>query len=210
MLRLLAAQPAGEVLDVGAGSGFFSRLLLDRTQATGAVCVDPNYPRAHEEVQNGKPIRFVQSIGQFGGKLVLLMDVLEHVQDDLALLSDYVAKAAPGTCFLITVPAHQWLWSGHDVFLEHYRRYTLKQLTRVVAGAGLSLEKGAYFYGAVLPIAAALRLGTRALRLEKPGSQMHRHSKLVNRLLLTLTQAELPFLGRNKLSGLTVFALARK
>ena len=44
------------------------------------------------------------------------MDVLEHVADDLALLKEYVDKARPGTAFLITVPAFQFLWSGHDDF----------------------------------------------------------------------------------------------
>ena len=135
MLRMLGDAPVGRVLDVGAGSGFFSRQVLDRTQAEAAICVDPNYPAEHEERQGGKTIRFVQGVGDFDGDLVLMMDVLEHVADDTALLAEYAAKVRAGTRFLLTVPAHMWMWSGHDVFLQHYRRYTIGEVDRLVMRA---------------------------------------------------------------------------
>ena len=48
------------------------------------------------------------------------------VEDDVGLMREYVDKVAPGTTrFIVTVLAFMWLWSGHDVFLEHVRRYTL-------------------------------------------------------------------------------------
>jgi len=124
MTRLLAGAPVRHVLDVGAGSGVFSRLLLDQG-AIEATCVDPAYPSEHTEMQGGKPIRFVHVAANSDADTVLLMDVLEHVDDDTGLLREYVQNAAPGTRFLITVPAFMWMWSGHDVFLEHRRRYTL-------------------------------------------------------------------------------------
>src|SRR3546814_19735603 len=64
------------------------------------------------------------------------MDVLEHVEDDAGLLRTYLDKAPPQAQAVITVPAFQFLWSHHDVFLEHHRRYTLKTLSRVVERAG--------------------------------------------------------------------------
>jgi hypothetical protein len=54
------------------------------------------------------------------------MDVIEHVEDDVGLVREYANKVAPGTRFITTVPAFMWLWSGHDVFLEYFRRYTLR------------------------------------------------------------------------------------
>jgi SAM-dependent methyltransferase len=64
-------------------------------------------------------------------QLILLMDVLEHVADDLDLLSKLVLAATPGTYFLITVPADPKLWSGHDVAFGHYRRYEPDRLRRL-------------------------------------------------------------------------------
>jgi SAM-dependent methyltransferase len=212
MLRMLGPAPIGEILDVGAGSGFFSRVLLDRTGATGATCVDPNYDREHEERHNGKPIRFVFRVNQFSGNLVLMMDVLEHVPDDTALLAEYAACASAGTRFLITVPALPWMWSGHDVFLEHYRRYTLPEIDRLIAGVGLKKLASSYYYGFTLPIAAAARLPGRIASGGRvvAASSMKRHSPLVNAALAALCAAELPLLGHNKLAGLSVFALAEK
>ncbi len=212
MLQMLGGTTAGEVLDVGAGSGFFSRELLDRTPATAAICVDPNYPVDHDEAQNGKPISFVRQVERFGGSLVLMMDVLEHVADDTALLATYAAKVAPGTRFLLTVPAHRWMWSGHDVFLEHFRRYTIGEVDRLVARAGLTLVASSYYFGLTLPLAAGVRLGRRLnpFHREVPGSDMRPHHPAVNTALWQVSRAELALLGRNRLAGLSVFALARR
>ncbi len=211
MLATLATAPTN-ILDVGAGSGFFSRYLLDHTGAARATCVDPNYPDEHDETQNGKPIRFVRRVHDFDGDLVLMMDVLEHVPDDTALLTEYAAHLKPGARVLITVPAHMWMWSGHDVFLEHYRRYTVREVDALIAKAGLTRLRSFYYFGLALPLAATLRIGRRLnpLYTENPGSDMRPHGKLVNAALLGLTKLEQPFLGVNRLAGLSVFALATR
>jgi hypothetical protein len=142
--------------------------------------------------------------------LVLLMDVLEHVDDDVGLLKAYVDKVPSGSRFLITVPAFQFLWSGHDDFLEHKRRYTLAQLEAVVRNTGLTVKQGAYYFGLVFPIAATLRLLPKGAQPSPPRSQLKQHHPLVNTMLKTLCSVELPFMGANRLAGLTVFVLAQK
>ncbi len=211
MRRLLGARPIHHVLDVGAGSGVFSRLLLDQG-AGEATCVDPAYPAEHEERQAGRPIRFVHGVGQTDADVVLLMDVLEHVDDDVGLLAEYAGKAAPGARLLISVPAFAWMWSGHDVFLEHRRRYTLPMLEGVVRSAGLVPVQGCYFYGLTLPLAA----GRRAVRrLGQSGpvvakSDLQRHSPLVNTALYWLCRLEMGLFSHNKVAGLSVFAVAER
>src|SRR3546814_13128694 len=80
------------------------------------------------------------------------MDVLEHVEDDAGLLRTYLDKAPPQAQAVITVPAFQFLWSHHDVFLEHHRRYTLKTLSRVVERAGAVPLRMHYYYGTIFPL----------------------------------------------------------
>ncbi len=208
MTRLLAGRPVGGVLDVGAGVGFFSRRLLDQG-AREAVCVDPAYEHEHDEVHAGRPIRFVHGVNSTAADTVLLMDVLEHVDDDVALLGGYAALAPVGARFLISVPAFQFMWSAHDVFLEHRRRYTLNRLEEVVRRAGLRPVVGCYYYGLTLPLAAAARLLQRDRDL-KPRSDLRVHSPAVNATLWTLCRLELPFFKYNRLAGLTVFCLAEK
>jgi hypothetical protein len=109
------------------------------------------------------------------------------------------------------VPAFQFLWSGHDDFLEHKRRYTLKQLEETVRNAGLEVKYSAYNFGMVFPIAATLRLAQKASHRDKGvRSQLTRHHPLVNKTLKSLCNAELPFMKFNRVAGLTVFCLADK
>ncbi len=63
--------------------------------------------------------------------LILLMDVIEHVEDDFDLVSSIAAELRPNAHILITVPAHPELWSAHDVASQHWRRYTEPRLVRV-------------------------------------------------------------------------------
>jgi SAM-dependent methyltransferase len=208
MRSLLGEKPVRHVLDVGAGSGVFSRLLLDHG-ATEATCVDPGYPTEHTEQQGGKPIRFVHGVTHTDADTVLLMDVLEHVDDDTALLRDYVQCTPPNARFLITVPAFQWMWSGHDVFLEHRRRYTLPQLENVVRSAGLKPVAGCYYYALPLPLAWARRKLT-AQKAGPPASDLKMHSPLVNAVLYAVCAFERAFFKVNRVAGLTVFCLAER
>lgn len=201
----------GVVVDVGAGSGFFSRHLLETAGARRAVCVDPFYEEEWSETAAGKPISFQRKLFDGPADLYLFMDVLEHVDDDRGLLKEHLDSAKPGTHALISVPAFQFLWSGHDVFLEHRRRYRLGQLKAVVESAGLQVLRASYYFGAVFPLAAALRLAPKITgKTEAPASQMRAHSAPVNGLLGVICAAELPFVKHNRLAGLTVFCLARK
>lgn len=211
MTKLFGTHQPNRILDVGAGSGFFSKYLLENSPASEAWCVDISYDYEQTDIVNGKPIHFVKSIDEVDADLVLLMDILEHVDDDQGLLSEYVSKVPTGSRFLITVPAFNFLWSGHDDFLDHRRRYTLPHLERVVTASGLKVELGSYYYGMVFPIAASIRLTQNLISKDKsPKSQMSKHSGLVNQILMTMCSAELPFLKYNRVAGLSVCCYAQK
>jgi SAM-dependent methyltransferase len=196
------------VLDVGAGSGIFARQLLAAGICRHAICVDPAYDAASVEQVGDGEIRFVKAVDTPSPGLVLMMDVLEHVPNDVALLRQYTAALAGDAYVAITVPAFQWLWSGHDIFLEHYRRYTRANLEAAVSAAGLEVVKTRYFFASVLPVAAAMRLfGTGRHEARSALKQSH---PMLNRGLIWLLNAErlllFPF---NGLAGLSVFCLAR-
>lgn len=223
LLQATAGVTPCTVVDVGAGAGFFSRALLEAGRAEKAICVDPGYPADRDEQVAGRPLLFRRTLdnesadgesadGNVDAGLVLLMDVLEHVEDDAALLRGYVAKVPPGARFLVTVPAFQWMWSGHDVFLGHYRRYTLPRLEAILRLTGLRIEFGSYYYGAVLPVAALFRLGRRLLgdRGQAPKSDMRPFGPVLNGMFMGACRAELPFLRMSRIAGLSVFALATK
>ena len=196
------------MLDVGAGGGFFSRHLLERG-AGQAICVDPGYDRDSDREHAGRPLLFRRSAPAAPSDLILMMDVLEHVDDDTALAAEYVRSARPGTRVVVTVPAFTWMWSGHDDFLEHRRRYTLPGVQAVLRRAGLRLDGGRYLYGLLLPLVVATRLpgkvARRIGRASPPSSQMRPVGALANAALLAACRLE-ALLPHNPVAGLTAMA----
>jgi hypothetical protein len=74
--------------------------------------------------------------------------------------------------------------------------------------AGLSIVRGAYYFGLVFPLAAAVRLAARGEA--EPKSTLKKHGALTNGLLSAICTAELPLFPVNRLAGLSAFVLARK
>jgi len=212
IMLLLSQKEPSIILDVGAGSGFFSRYLLKNSSAKKSWCVDISYEDDRDELEQEKPIYFRRSIESVDADLILLMDVLEHVDDDICLLKQYVQLAPLGTRFIISVPAFEFLWSGHDVFLDHKRRYRLSQLEEVIKQSGLTIKLGAYYFGAVFPIAATIRLFQNYFykKSEKNGSQLQKHHSIINKFLLAICSAELYFFQKNRLCGLSIICMAEK
>lgn len=139
--------------------------------------------------------------------LHLLMDVIEHVPDDAALINEYVEDAPQGSLFFVSVPAFEFLWSGHDVFLGHYRRYTLRQAERVVRSCGLTVLSGRYLYGSTFPLVAGVRLVKR--RRGDVGSDMTSPSTVTNSVLDRVMSVENRWRG-NRVAGSTAIVVARK
>lgn len=210
---LIGIEPVGEVLDVGAGSGVFSRMLIDEGRVGRAVCVDPNYDDDWIGARRADRIAWRRSVETVDADLVLMIDVIEHVDDDVALITEYAARAAPGTRFLISVPAFQFLWSSHDEFLEHRRRYTLSGLRKTVEAAGLNIADTRYFFGMLFPAVFALRLADRALKGDREAkeSALKAAPGWLNAALVAIHDVEratlFPF---NRIAGVTAFCLARK
>ena len=211
---LLGDANVPEVLDVGAGSGVFARQFLDAGVCGRAVCVDPNYAEERIERVQDKEIEFRRAVEDVTQRLILMIDLLEHVEDDGALLRSYADRAPTGAHVLISVPAFQFLWSGHDVFLEHRRRYTLAQVEALVRRAGLEVVRSRYFFTLLFPLIVLLRLHDR-WRLRRgqvaPTSALSRQPSLVNAMLTAVHSFErISLLGFNRLAGLSVFCLARR
>lgn len=210
---LLDETPVTGLLDVGAGSGVFSRMLVSEGAAPTATCVDPNYTDAWLDEREDDKIDYVRGVEAVDASHVLMLDVIEHVDDDVALIRDYADKAAPGTRFLISVPAFNFLWSSHDDFLDHRRRYTEESLVTAVEAAGLEPLRQRYFFGLLFPAVAAMRLADKALKGDREAtkSALKAAPDWLNRTLVAVHDVEraalFPF---NRVAGVTVFCLARK
>ena len=76
---------------------------------------------------------------------IVLMNVLEHIKDDRAVLAELKQYLAPAGRIVVLVPAGQWAFGAVDVRLGHYRRYTKGYTRPLVAGLQLELEQIRYY-----------------------------------------------------------------
>jgi SAM-dependent methyltransferase len=130
--------------DVGSGDLYFARRLSESSDAP-VYAVDVNYPGQGREAG----IVLCTDLNQVptaSTDCAILMDVLEHVDDDLGLLRSVNRILAPGGQVLVTVPAHAVLWSDHDEHLGHRRRYDRRSLLDVLQRAGLDIVECFYFF----------------------------------------------------------------
>jgi SAM-dependent methyltransferase len=141
--------------------------------------------------------------------LICLFDVLEHIDEDVATLAALKERLAANGRILLTVPANDWLWSTHDEFLHHKRRYSAAGLRAAVTAAGLRLDRMSYFNTLLFPLAALVRLKDRLLGRPstsgrdvpaRPVNWLLRQTFGMERFLLRLFR--LPF-------GVSLFAILR-
>jgi SAM-dependent methyltransferase len=133
--------------------------------------------------------------------------VIEHIPDDAASLESVARRLKPGGRFVMTVPAHQWMWSAHDVVNHHQRRYSKRALKRLVEGSPLRLEKIGYLNSLLFPLAVADRLKAKLMRSES--GEVALPPAPLNNALERAFAAERHLIGRVPLPpGLSLFAVA--
>ena len=143
---------------------------------------------------------------------VLLLESLEHVEDELALLAEVRRLLTPAGRLVVSVPAFAFLWSAHDEVLYHLRRYTAPGLRAVLERSGLAVRRLTYTNIFAFPPALAVRgllplLGVR----RREGTDFRTHARSTNALLLAPYRVEAAPLRRLRLPvGLSVAAVATR
>lgn len=174
-----AAISASTVLDIGAGSG----MLGDHIAAHGdglTYRFDESSPLLDERLgaRFGDAARFGPDEQVTSGTVAALLDVIEHIDDDVAALSTWRTRMQPGARLVVTVPALQWAFSEWDTELGHYRRYSRPRLRRSLEAAGFRVRRCDYLFPEMLPLVVKRKL--------LPGSgddvDMPRLSDRVNRV----------------------------
>jgi len=156
----------GRILDVGCGDGLF----FDRLSALGTVegvepdltLLDAAGPWRHAIHAVPFDARFAPN-HRFG--LVLMLDVLEHLDEPEAALGHAVHLLAPEGVLLATVPAHQWLWTRHDDMNRHVRRYDRRSFRALANRSGFEITRERYLFQGLVPA----KLVVRALEALHPG-----------------------------------------
>lgn len=165
LIRREISLPAeARILEVGCGTGHNLPMLgafghVDAIEIDEAARDIASHRLGHT-VMNA-PLPELEGVRPGSYDLIAMLDVLEHVEADREALVSLASKLRPGGRILITVPAHPWMWSAHDVVNHHHRRYTRRALRAVVAEAELKLDMMSWFNSLLFPLAAAARVAGR-------------------------------------------------
>jgi len=198
------------LLDYGCASGFDLPFLAELGTAEGADLAGVSdalaaTPAGASDRSPSRPDRPRHPIHVVPRDLPLLrgrfhvvtcLDVLEHLDDDVAGLATVASLLAPGGQIVVTVPAYRWLWSGEDEISAHRRRYTRATLLDACRAAGLEVLYASYFNLSLLPAMAA-SVWTR--RLFNPGwrseSNLTAHPRWLGGVLGAVTGIEARWVG---------------
>ena len=152
VLRCLRVIPKHEcsprILDAGSGIGTFAKILYEtgEIRKEDIACFDPDPAQAYVSRKNGFTTESdLSRISDVSMDLIYSLNVIEHIEDDVAAIRDWVTKLKPGGRMLLYVPAHECLTSSLDRQVGHFRRYTRKSLTRTAESAGLRVTTPARY-----------------------------------------------------------------
>jgi len=211
LIRREVQPPANaRVLEIGCGTGH-NLAMLGEFGSVDALELDDE-ARAVAEQRLGKsvmsaPLPELAGVPERHYDLIGAFDVIEHIDDDQAALASIARRLKPGGKLVVTVPAHQWMWSAHDVVNHHKRRYSKRALRALVQGSSLKLERSGYFNSLLFPLAVAERLSSK-LR-GKDDADLSLPPRLLNAALERVFALERHLVARLPLPpGLSLFAVA--
>ncbi len=217
---LLATGSAGNarLLDYGCGTG---RNLVEFSKRGVACGLDASAEaleycrkRGLQHVALVEPARLAAGENPFGEAfdVIVLSDVLEHLDDDIGALKQLRPLLRPGGHVLITVPAYEFLWSGEDYVSHHRRRYRARGLARVLRSAGYELERITYFNALLFPVQVAVILFNRLFRPKTMfESNVRQTAPTMNGALTRIFSAESALLRRMRFPfGGSILCCARR
>lgn len=202
------------ILDIGCGTG---AILKQLSKTYNAVGIDMSPLAIEYSKKRGLENVFVMTAEEFprdryNVKGILLLDVIEHIDDDIAVLRTARDIIGPNDGrIIITVPAYQWLWSSHDVANHHKRRYTAARLREALAKAGLEPVKLTYYNTLLFPLAVVKKLLSKSKTADLASKAVDQPSAFVNTLFKTIFAAEKHVVPSVNLPyGVSLLAVAKK
>ncbi len=210
MERYSPASAHRRILDLGCGTGAMLKFLENKGEVTGLDCSQEalNYAKSRSRARLVQGIlpEDLSRVGN-GYDCVLMLDLLEHVPEDGVTLEKVRTVLSPQGIVMITVPAYQWLYSPRDSYHHHLRRYSYKDLRKLLTGSGYEILLLSYYNFFLFPLALITRIIDKVLKKE-PGPDLSLPPSPVNRILEEIFSSERFLLPRWRLPwGLSLIAV---
>ncbi len=202
------------IMDAGCGNGDNLEFLSKYGELVAIEREDNALARAKSRqigkvVKGELPDKFPSDINK-ENDLIVLLDVLEHIDDDEKSLSMLKNWAKNDATLLITVPAYQFLWTKHDELHHHKRRYTAGQLKKIIENNGWKVNYISYFNSFLFPLAFLTRLKDKVFPPSKIDG-LSVPNRIINLLFEKIFSLEACIIGRCSFPfGLSIIVVAEK
>lgn len=200
------------ILEIGCGSGGNLELLSNfgkvHAMELDEYCIEIANKRNICQVKRGSLPDNLPFNEKFD--LICMFDVLEHIEDDLEAVKAVSERLSVGGMLLITVPAYGFLWSSHDVALNHKRRYIKKRLLDIVSNSGLRAVYSTYFNTFLMPVVLLVRLFNNFMKKSR-SDDLKTNTGVVNKFLSWIFSSEKILIPSSSLPfGVSILIVARK
>ncbi|MCL6476530.1 MAG: class I SAM-dependent methyltransferase [Firmicutes bacterium] len=214
LVRRLPLAPDAVIIDVGCGTGATAVQLRNYGRVIG-VDISPlalawSRQRGLSDLLLAAAERL--PIARESVDVIVATDILEHLDDDVAVLREFHRTLKPGGFVVVTVPAYSILWSEHDLALMHRRRYVARVLAHRSRAAGFEIVRLTYALFFLFPFALVMRLLKRRPPPGKePEAQLPPLPPWLNHLLIRFQRFETAMLAHMRFPwGVSVVAVLRK
>lgn len=198
--------PKGEIIDVGGGNGVVSLALQENKYEV--FLLEPDIKAIYNAKKRGVKNLICSSLKDFNIKknsvsAIGLFDVLEHIKNDSNFLLKLKSLLKKNGKIYLTVPALSFLWSKDDVFAGHFRRYSKRNIGRILKKIGFKIEYSTYFFSfLILPILLFRTLLYKFIKRKKRLTDFRKEliirSKLVVLIIEMLSKLELSLIQKGK------------
>ncbi len=148
--------PPARVLDIGPAGGFQTKIAQSIFGNENTFALEYNFSAA--KICKSRIPHTINGDGELlplksmSVDVVICMDTLEHIEHDSKVVQEVLRILKPGGFFFISVPALQILWSKHDEFVGHFRRYEKKPLMKLLQKNSFNILKIGYFNVLLFPV----------------------------------------------------------
>jgi hypothetical protein len=159
MTEVAEQRGSTQIVDIGAGSG----MLGDRLSTTHPK-LTYRFNELSPALDDMLASRFgesarLASVERIGADATAAMlDVIEHIEDDVGALTEWRKRMDVGAALVVTVPAMQWAYSKFDTDIGHYRRYSKRRLRSTLEAAGFTVDQCHYLFPEMLPLVIKRRI----------------------------------------------------
>ena len=217
ILRIIQrSEKKRKILEIGCSSGQLMDA-LNKAKLKDIIGIDISHEAIHLCKKNN-----IKNIVQMDGSktgfkegkfdLIIASDILEHLNDDYEAIIEWKRILKDDGEMLVFVPAFKMLWSDHDIFNKHIRRYNRREIKALFKKTGLKTVRVSYWnFFLFFPVFIKRAIVNKIIKRSKPKHDLFRTNKAINFFLCLLLAMENSYCRLFNLPiGLSLFIIAKK